>query len=509
MNRDRWGFYDTYLRNPYAEENSFRGMEADTSDLPTLEVARDLLPSPFWNGHQSAIDCYWKVWEIAFRNLRKPQSGSPFVANFIATAFNDCLFMWDSAFILLFARYGNRAFNFQRTLDNLYSTQHPDGFICREIGEADGLDRFQRFDPTSTGPNIMPWTEWEYYQTTGDRGRLTRVFPVLTAYHQWMRKYHTWNDGTYWSSGWGCGMDNQPRFPIGDSINGENEVVYHHGFLVWADACFQQMYSCSLLINMAEALGRGVEVEDLRAERERLHEQVNDLLWDEAKGFYYDRFPDSSLSTMTSIGAYWSLLADAVPSDRLARFVSHLENTGEFNRMHRVPTLAADHPQYADDGGYWKGGVWAPTNYMVLRGLTRAGYDDLAHDIGMNHHRNVVKVYERTGTVWENYAPELVSPGNPAKSDFVGWSGLPPVAVLFEYVFGIQADAPANKVRWDVRLLEEHGVERYPFGADVTINLRCDARGSITEKPNVRVESSAPVMLELRWQGGSEIISVG
>jgi hypothetical protein len=36
--------------------------------------------------------------------------------------------MWDSAFILLFARYGSRAFDFQRTLDNFYAKQHPDGY---------------------------------------------------------------------------------------------------------------------------------------------------------------------------------------------------------------------------------------------------------------------------------------------------------------------------------------------------------------------------------------------
>jgi hypothetical protein len=81
------------------------------------------------------------------------------VSNFIDTAFNNCLFMWDSAFILLFARYrthththtartarteyafvlmnavaspagryGSRAFDFQRTLDNFYAKQHPDGY---------------------------------------------------------------------------------------------------------------------------------------------------------------------------------------------------------------------------------------------------------------------------------------------------------------------------------------------------------------------------------------------
>ncbi len=99
------------------------------------------------------------------------------MASFIDTAFNDCLFMWDSAFILLFARYGRRAFDFQRTLDNLYASQHPDGFICREIGTFDGKDRFERFDAASTGPNVMPWTEWEHYGDTADSDRLGTGLP--------------------------------------------------------------------------------------------------------------------------------------------------------------------------------------------------------------------------------------------------------------------------------------------------------------------------------------------
>lgn len=53
--------------------------------------------------------------------------------------------------------------------------------------------------------------------------------------------------------------------------------------------------------------------------------------------------------------------------------------------------------------------VWAPTNYMVLRGLTQVGKDDLAADIGRNYHENIVKQFEDTGTLWENIAPVRAS----------------------------------------------------------------------------------------------------
>jgi hypothetical protein len=64
--------------------------------------------------------------------------------------------------------------------------------------------------------------------------------------------------------------------------------------------------------------------------------------------------------------------------------------------------------------------------------------------------QNVVTVVEQTGTLWENYAPEKAAPGNPGKPDFVGWTGLSTVAMLFEYVLGLRANVPGNRLVWDI-----------------------------------------------------------
>ena len=171
--------YEPYKKNPFVRENSFIGMERETAVPPTFVESRERLPKPFWRGHESAIDCYWKTWELAFGNLLRPTPENRFVSNFIDTAFNGCLFMWDSSFILMFCRYASRAFNFQRTLDNFYCRQHPDGYICREIQIDGGDERWERFDHSCTGPNIMPWSEWDYFVNTGDKERLTPRLPRL------------------------------------------------------------------------------------------------------------------------------------------------------------------------------------------------------------------------------------------------------------------------------------------------------------------------------------------
>ncbi len=304
----------------------------------SLAQAREVLPDPFWAGHASTIACYWRAWELAFNNLKQPSAENGFAANFIDTAFNGNLFMWDSCFITCFGVYGRRVFDFQRTLDTFYRKQHPDGFICREITETDGGDCFTRFDPSSTGPNVMAWAEWNYFKKSGDLKRLEMIFPPLVAYHDWTRKYRTWQDGSYWSTGWGMGMDNLPR------LKANENAAWDNGHLSWVDATFQAALSAKILLQMADLLRRPAEVEFLSKELERLSSYCNTYLWDEQNNYYYDRFADGELSRVKHIGAYWALLAGCVPEDRLPAFVAHLENPAEFKRVHRIPALSADDP---------------------------------------------------------------------------------------------------------------------------------------------------------------------
>jgi len=518
--------YDTHVENAWAAQNPFLTAPQESLPLPSFPQAKNSLPEPFWDGHTMEIDCFWRAWELAFGNLKQPTGENDFARDYCDTAFNGNLFMWDSAFITCFGVYGRRAFNFQGTLDTFYRKQHPDGFICREISEKDGQDTFQRFDPSSTGPNVLAWVEWNYFLNTGDRSRLEKVFPPLMAYHQWTRKYRTWQDGSYWSTGWGMGMDNLPR------VERQEHVNYDNGHLTWVDATFQALLSAKTLIQIATILGRTAQVKDLEEEYENLKEFCNRFLWNSKNKFYCDRHADGKLSLMKHIGAYWALLAGCVPPERLAAFISHLEDSSEFKRVHRVPALSADDPAFSSTGDYWCGGVWAPTNYMVLKGLEATGQTNLAHEIARNHLDSVVRVYESENTpwlganqfrdffhledlqyddrhtLWENYAPDVVAPGAHSKPGYVGWTGVPPVAVLFEDVFGVTQDAVSNKLIWNVHLLEEHGIRRYPFGSSGVLDLKCSPRHSQLDRPKIEIHSNVPLTLELIWEGGTDIINI-
>ncbi len=258
-----------YQKNEYADRNSFIGREANMIDLPCYEDVKDRLPKPIWDGNEDAIECYNKVWKIGFSNLRKPNADAGFVSPFIDTAFNGYLFMWDSAFIMMFGRYASSVFDFQQTLDNFYSHQHKDGFICREIFEDEAGEQWTRDDPCSTGPNVLPWAEWEYYTTTGNIERLSAVFDPLAAYHKWLSLNRAWQDGTYWSCGNACGMDNLPR-----PLPGFDEES-SHSFMSWIDATTQMYLSADILVKMARELGRESETAWLSDEAEMLKRMIN------------------------------------------------------------------------------------------------------------------------------------------------------------------------------------------------------------------------------------------
>ncbi len=487
----RLPYKNTYVKEPLMADNTLRGARAVETPIPTLDEVRPLIPAPIWDGHPDEVAMYWNAWAIAFKNLCHPQPESGFITTYIDTAYNGNIFMWDSAFITIFARYGFRAFPFQQTLDNFYALQHPDGFICREI-MANGWDCFERYDPTSTGPNLLPWSEMIYFRHTGDMERLHKVFAPLSAYNRWLQRNRTWPDGTYWTSGWGSGMDNMPRLEAGYN------PIYSHGHMAWLDTNLQQIMIDGLLLDIGFHVERWQEIEDFEDEAKRLGNYVRTNMWDEQTGFLYDRWASGELSPTKGISAFWALQTDVLTDVQMNRLVEHLSNEAEFARPFPVPSLSADHPKYNERGRYWQGGVWPPATYMIIDGLRKKGYHDLAYRIASSFYRQVFDVFIKTGTFYEYYSPEYCEPGFLARDKFVGWTGLAPISMLLEYMLGISSDFVGRSVVWDVRQTERHGVENYAFGPEATLKMVAAKRSSADAPVKVTISSDIPFTLTLR-----------
>ncbi len=329
------------------------------------------------------------------------------------------------------------------------------------------------------------------------------MFPVLAAYYKWLKLNHTWRNGTYWSSGWGTGMDNMPR------VQEKYNTIYSNGHMVWLDACLQQIMVANILLKMGFYLERWQEIETFEDDIKNLTKYINDNMWSEKDGYLYDQYSDNSLSTTQGIYAYWALQTDVLPKDRLDKLVSHLSDTTKFNRFHRIPSLSYSNPGYKANGRYWVGGVWPSTNYMVISGLVDKGYRQLAWDITMNHYKNVLEVYKKTGTFFEYYAPENAEPGFMARKDFVGWTGLPPIAELIEYIFGIRANHETKTITIDVNLLDAYGLDKYPYGENGLVSFKVAKRNNISEKPKVTIKTNVPFKVVLLWGNQKEEKEVG
>lgn len=424
---------------------------------------REALPAPVLDDRPEWVDLYWRAWAVAFDKVREPVAGSGFVSPFVDEGFSDNIFQWDSCFMVCFARYAAHRLPIAGTLDNFYAKQHDDGFICREINERTGADFWSKDHPSTVNPPLFSWAEWELFQITGDRDRLRRVLPGLAGYYAWLKQHRRHADGIgYWTTSLASGMDNSPRaFEQGGECADE-----HYGY-AWLCMTAQQALNARLLASIAGVIGDAVQAAYFEAEYATLAAYVNDRMWDEAAGFYYDVAPDGARASVRTPAACWPVLAGIATHRQVDRILGHLFDPAAFWRPHALPSLSADHVLYHPRGNYWQGGVWAPLVYLVVRALEAADRHAAAVRVAENHIANVHEVYTRTGTFWESYAAESAAPGNIARPEFVGWTGCGPVACLIETVLGLQVYAPERRIRWHLSQPGRHGVERLRMGEGV------------------------------------------
>lgn len=444
--------------------------------LPTREAFLASVPVPFSDEIPALDQTAERAAEIAYEKLRLPEKDSGYTAPLLYTEFADSIFMWGNCFNTMYGNLCGNVFPFISLLDNFYAKQHEDGFICRQISIHTGEDRFEKYDVSSTGPDIFSLAEWRSYCVTGDKKRLEKVYPVLLAFHRWMKKNRTWQSGAYYSSGWGSGMDNIPR----TDMPGYNRA-HDHGHLAFIDTTAQAALDCRLLLRMAETAGIDEGTIELRDEYEALKALINDTMWNEKDGFYEDTDAHGKTTGVMHIGAYWTLLAKVVPEDRIEVFCRHLTNDAEFAAPTGTRSLSMSDKGFNQVGGnYWQGGVWCITDFMILLGLTEYGREDLAHRLSAKHAAAVASVCRETGTIWESYDPLTIAPGklygNLVRRDFVGFSGVTPITAAVEYVLGIRVRS--DGVHWDIRSACRHGVKQLHW-RDVDLSLTYE-NGKVT-----------------------------
>ena len=277
------------------------------------------IPLPVYPNREMT-ELYHQTWEIAAGRVRKGPEGLPASPYMDENCYEDQIWIWDTCFMVLFAKYAPRAF--PGSLDNLYKPIHEKAATPLRIHLVDN-------------PPLFAWVEKEYFDFTGDKGRLNH----LLNEKRYLQKHFKWfarakagerfecspqriylnsigDDGFTWTGG-ASGMDNTPR--------GRDAGGYHK--VLWVDAISQQALSAHCIAAMEQALGNENEARKWNAEYEALKKKINHLYWDERDGFYYDvTIADKQPCRVKTIASYWPLLARIASREQARSMVNHLMN---------------------------------------------------------------------------------------------------------------------------------------------------------------------------------------
>lgn len=530
-------FVKTQDRGMYFSKKKY-----EEAPLYTYEEIKEKLPVPVVEGRQEWKESYDCSVKILFHNIHKPTEESGFVSNFVDAAFNADVFLWDTVFMTLFCNLFHLYVPGICSLDNFYCKQFEDGEIPREMVRDTGEDfplwvnaynkplysyfhnhyGFRRLkeltnlpyedmykpmlgrkvekNPYLTLDNLnhplLALGELESYRFTGDAQRLKLVYEPLFRQYEAMKHHLQHVSGLYvtdWAS-----MDNSPRNKyLGMGVDITSEMAMFAGQLMEIMEILQK--SGDVRPEFAE------RKEQLGKDREEVINAINKYMWNEEDGFYYDVDNQLRQAGIKTIAGFFPMLAGAADEHQKECLVRWLNDKETFNRVHRIPVLAANEEGFSPDGGYWSGSVWAPTNALVILALEENGYHDLAVEIGRNHMDVLAQVYKKTGTIWENYPADSITSGDADNKDFVGWSGIGSILFLIKYGIGLQGNK--DGVRWEIgdpvkdgRL----GCRNYWFGGkqgDFLAELR---HGVL----HITIETEDVFPAEIRYRGKTYHLSV-
>ncbi len=471
--------------------------------MKTIVYDKSKLPEPVYESRPDWIELYDTAWKMAFDNIEYP-SKAGWLPQMSCMPGSGNIWQWDSCFMAIFAKYANGEIGAMNNLDNLYRMQRDDGYISM----AYRIEQEKEAWEGRVNPPLYAWVEWEYYTFTGDDSRFDRVYPVLKKYYHWLKANRRRNNGLYWFEDTGSsGMDNSPR------------SGYHAANLAGSDVCFidlscQQALSAHCLSLIAGKLGKMADdEEEFNSEYAELNRIVNHYLWCDRKSFYYDAFTRSSpelrhnFLVAKTAAAFWPILSGTADGAQINNLVAHLLNPDEFWTPHPVPTLSKDDPNYDPMGGYWLGAVWAPTNYMIASGLKKSGRNSVSRDLAVRHLDAMVEVMNNKsyGSIWECYSPDYPRPatkdenGVLVRNNFVGWSGLGPIAMFIENILGFSFNAPTNTVQWEIADTDVHGVKNLQFNGR-TVSFIC-GKADLPGKREIRIETSKEISVSITTAG--------
>lgn len=302
------------------------------------------------------------------------------------------LWLWDSVFHAV----GHRHLDTRVAQDlilAIFDHQAPDGFIPHMATPQGASD--------VTQPPVIAWGAMKVFEKSGDRAFLETVYQKNKAFLYWCCENRVKGpEGLYiWQTAGQeicrcaeSGMDNSSRFD--DVVNVEA-----------IDFCSYMANETRQMRRMAEILGHTNEAAEFAAWHEDLRRAINQKLWDEDDGFYFDYdFDRRCIHKVWSVASFLPLFAGVCDGAQSAKLAAQLQNPDTFATAFPIPCVAKSDPTFGSD--MWRGPVWINCNYMVIEGLREYGYNALADTLRDRTVAVMKEWYEKAGTLYEFYGTE-------------------------------------------------------------------------------------------------------
>ncbi|MGH7234505.1 MAG: trehalase family glycosidase [Candidatus Saccharimonadales bacterium] len=149
------------------------------------------------------------------------------------------------------------------------------------------------------------------------------------------------------------------------------------------------------------------------AEAQHRKELINELMWDNNRGLFYDynytKGKRGNISSLASYYAMWAGLASEAQAEKMVRSLRRFEVKGGLSTTDALPfgqfVLGSIPMQWAYPNG------WAPLHFLVVKGLKRYGYNKEASRIAMKWLKTNLVWFETNGVFLEKY--NVLQPDKP------------------------------------------------------------------------------------------------
>ncbi len=337
---------------------------------------------------------YQKTLSVHKVNVHTPEGKIPCVWTTPDRVPHRHMWLWDSVFhALAIVNYNPELA--KTAIDAVMTQQWEDGFIPHMMNPT-GCSNI-------TQPQVLAWGVWEIYKKTGDIDYLKKHVDGLERYLTWDNENRDVNGNGLleWKTNLDeptnkcdeCGQDNSPRFDVDFEMDVPDFTTF---------ACRDAYY----LSKICAEIGDTARAEKWAKISQDFKDKINELLWDDEDGAYYDRAFNGEMQKVLTPSSFFPLMAGIPSKEQAAKMVKTLTNTNLLWTECPVATVAKTHPTYSTD--MWRGGVWLSLNYFIIIGLKKYGYEDIAEELRGKTLEMVRKWYEKTGTIFEFYDPENV-----------------------------------------------------------------------------------------------------